>query len=88
MELLLVAEAPPSSPDRYFCFEHLPDHDSLFRHVVRAILAIEPSRSEKPSELRRLTDLGVFLIDLKPEPQEQGALLRCTCPISSPARWR
>jgi hypothetical protein len=75
VELLLVAEAPPSSVDRYFYFEGVPDHDSLFRHVVRAILAIEPSRSEKPSELRRLAARGVFLIDLKPEPKERGETL-------------
>ena len=80
VELLLVAEAPPASPDRYFYFEHVPDHDSLFRHVVRAILAIEPSRSEKPSELRRLADRGVFLIDLTREAEEQGGALEVYVP--------
>jgi hypothetical protein len=37
--------AEARAPDRYFYFEAVRDHDSLFRHVVRAILAIEPSRS-------------------------------------------
>ncbi|MBA3807963.1 MAG: hypothetical protein H0X28_06190 [Solirubrobacterales bacterium] len=72
VELLLIAEAPPSSLDRYFYFEEVPEQDSLFRHVVRAVLAIEPSRAEKESELRSLADRGVFLIDLKPEPKEPG----------------
>ena len=67
IELLLVAEAPPSSLDRYFYFEDVRDQDSLLRHVVRAILAIEPLRSEKASELQWLADRGVFLIDLKRE---------------------
>lgn len=62
-----MAEAPPLSLDRYFYFEDVRDQDSLFRHVVRATLAIEPSRSGKTSELRQLADRGVFLIDLKPE---------------------
>jgi hypothetical protein len=43
--LLLVAEAPPNGLDRYFYFVDVPDQDSLFRHVVRAVLAVEPSRS-------------------------------------------
>jgi hypothetical protein len=69
VELLLIAEAPPAALDRYFYFEDVPDQDSLFRHVVRAVLALDPSRSEKPDQLRRLADRGVFLIDLKPEPK-------------------
>ncbi|HEY2536106.1 MAG TPA: hypothetical protein VGI24_03885 [Solirubrobacteraceae bacterium] len=73
--LLLVAEAPPSGLDRYFYFENVPDQDSLFRHVVRAVLAIEPSRSQKARQLRRLADRGVFLIDLKPDPKLAGESL-------------
>jgi len=80
VELLLVAEAPPSSLDRYFYFGDVPDQDSLFRYVVRAVLATEPSRPDKPSELRRLADLGVFLIDLKPEPKGPGDALEAYVP--------
>lgn len=80
VELLLIAEAPPSSLDRYFYFEEVPDQDSLFRYVIRAVLAIEPSRAEKASELRRLADRGVFLIDLKPEPKEPGDALELYVP--------
>jgi hypothetical protein len=80
VELLLIAEAPPSSLDRYFYFEDVRDQDSLFRHVIRAVLGLEPSRAEKASELRRLTDRGVFLIDLKPEPKEPGDALELYVP--------
>lgn len=72
VELLLVAEAPPSAVDRYFYFEDVPDQDSLFRHVVRAVLVIEPDRAAKAKQLGRLADRGVFLIDLKPEPKQPG----------------
>jgi hypothetical protein len=75
VELLLVAEAPPAALDRYFYFKDVPDQDSLFRHVARAVLAIEPSRSQKPVQLQRLGDRGVFLIDLKPDPKLPGETL-------------
>ncbi|MFI4991426.1 MAG: hypothetical protein ACHQHO_11005 [Solirubrobacterales bacterium] len=58
----------------------MPDQDSLFRYVVRAVLAIEPSRAEKASELRCLADRGVFLIDLKPEPKQPGDALELYVP--------
>ena len=80
MRLLLVAEAPPSSLERYFYFEDVRDQDSLFRHVVRAILALEPLRLEKASELRQLADRRVFLIDLKPEPKRPGETLEAYVP--------
>lgn len=80
VELLLIAEAPPSSLDRYFYFEHVSDHDNLFRHVVRAVLAIEPSRSHKRHQLRELASRGVFLIDLKPDPKEPGGTLEGDVP--------
>jgi hypothetical protein len=73
--LLLVAEAPPNGLDRYFYFVDVPDQDSLFRHVVRAVLAVEPSRSQKASQLQRLVDRGVSLIDLKPDPKLDGESL-------------
>ena len=46
VELLLIAEAPPSALDRYFYFDGVTRHDSLFGHVARAVLGIEPSRSD------------------------------------------
>jgi hypothetical protein len=80
VELLLVAEAPPTALDRYFYFEDVPDQDSLFRHVVRAVLNAEPSRSSKPDLLRTLADRGVFLIDLKLEPKLPGETLEAYVP--------
>lgn len=65
---LLLAEAPPAALDRYFYFEDVPTHDSLFRYVARAILEVEPTRRGKAELLARLRDRSVFLIDLKRDP--------------------
>ena len=80
LELLVVSEAPPAAPDRYFYFEDVPDQDSLFRHVVRAVLEIEPSRSQKPVQLQHLAEHGVFLIDLKSDPKLPGETLEVYAP--------
>jgi hypothetical protein len=80
LALLLVAEAPPSGLDRSFYFEDVLDQDSLFRHVVRAVLAIEPSRAHKARQLQRLAHPGVFLIDLKPDPKLDGETLEAYVP--------
>jgi len=74
IKLLLVAEAPPAALERYFYFEEVATHDSLFRHVARSILKIEPTRGNKAELLSRLRDRGVFLIDLKPNPADGGSL--------------
>jgi hypothetical protein len=66
VDLLLVAESPPTSLDRYFYFEDVQAHDSLFRCVVRTVLEIEPTR-EKAEHLAALRDAGLFLIDLRPD---------------------
>jgi len=68
VELLLVAEAPPAALERYFYFENVSDHDSLFRYVVKGIFETTPGRADKASWLARLKDKGVFLIDLMPDP--------------------
>jgi hypothetical protein len=67
VDLLLVAEAPPSALDRYFYFEDVLTHDALFRHVVRGILGETPSRDKAPY-LDELRDRGVFLVDLSEDP--------------------
>jgi hypothetical protein len=72
--LLLVAEAPPASLDRYFYFTGVRAHDSLFRHVASEILRREPSRENKAEFLGLLRDAGVFLIDLKLDPTDGSAL--------------
>jgi hypothetical protein len=67
VRLLLVAEAPPSALDRYFYFEDVTTHDSLFRHVASGVLGETPTRDKAPylEDLRRR---GVFLLDLCPDP--------------------
>jgi hypothetical protein len=67
VELLLVAEAPPSTLDRFFYFEHVPTHDSLFRYVVRGLLGETPNRDKAPY-LDELTARGVFLVHLCEDP--------------------
>lgn len=67
-----MAEAPPSDLDRYFYFEDVTEHDSLFRYVARELLGAEPTRVGKSILLRRLQEKGVFLIDLSPEPIAKG----------------
>jgi hypothetical protein len=74
VRLLLVAEAPPASVDRYFYFTDVRAHDSLFRHVAGEILRREPSRENKAELLAMLRDAGVFLIDLKLDPADGSQL--------------
>lgn len=74
VELLLIAEAPPADPDRYFYFDNVRDHDSLYRYVVREVLGAEPERDNKPQLLEALRQAGVFLIDLKPDPVDGSPL--------------
>jgi hypothetical protein len=68
VRLLLLAEAPPASPDRYFYFPHVWEQDSLFRYVVRFTLGLEPTRVHKEALLGALRDVGVFLIDVCLDP--------------------
>ncbi len=75
IRLLLVAQAPPSAPDRYFYFPHVSSHDDLFRYVVQAVLRIKPTRDDKPQLLEKLAEAGVFLIDLKDDGPVDGQSL-------------
>ena len=68
VDLLLVAEAPPESPDRYFYFDDVQAHDTLFRETCRALLGREPTR-EKRELLTELQKRAAFLIDLKLDPK-------------------
>lgn len=70
VDLLLIAEAPPSVLDRYFYFPIVPTQDSLFREVARALLSEEPTRENKRDLLKALQSDGVFLIDAVQEPVE------------------
>ena len=71
---LLVAEAPPRGLSRYFYFEHVGAHDSLFRNVFRTMMNKEPDRKAKARHLAELKTAGVFLIDLKESPADDSPL--------------
>jgi hypothetical protein len=75
VRLLLIDEAPPSALDRHFYFDDVETHDTLFRHVVRGVLGVEPSRDKRP-QLAALREAGVFLLDACQEPfsRRRGAL--------------
>lgn len=64
IRLLLVAEAPPCTPERYFYFEHADQHDWLFRYVWEGLFGDKPDRTRKPEHLAGLQRAGVFMIDL------------------------
>lgn len=70
IDLLLVAEAPPSETNRYFYYPDVESHDSLFRETARIILRREPSRENKAELLAELGGRGVFLIDACLDPLE------------------
>lgn len=74
ISLLLVAEAPPREPDRYFYFEDVRTQDALFRYVARMILGEQPTRENKSALLGKLRDRGVFLIDLMLDPVDGSPL--------------
>ena len=67
IDTLLLAEAPPSALDRYFYFEDVSIHDSLFRHVAEAVLGEKPTRDKAPY-LDELRERGWFLVHMSEEP--------------------
>lgn len=72
--LLLVAEAPPQAPDRYFYFEQVASHDWLFRAVVKALFGEGPKQADKPHWLRELKKSGVYLIDASEDPVSSSSI--------------
>ena len=78
VRLLLVAEAPPCTVDRYFYFEDVREQDALFRYVYRGIFGETPTREGKADALAQLRDAGVYLIDVSEEPIADGAKVRLT----------
>ena len=77
VDLLLVAEAPPSNGDRYFYFENVSEQDSLFRYVAKSLLGYVPDRGAKSIALGHLQAKGVFLIDLSEIPADTARLRDC-----------
>lgn len=68
IRLLLIAQTPPEDLDRYFYFPCVPTADYLFQAVVPHFVDEVPARLDKREQLSALRDLGVYVIDLKPEP--------------------
>jgi hypothetical protein len=60
--------------DRYFYFEDVTVHDSLFRHVVQAVLGEKPTRDKAPY-LDELRDRGWFLVHMSDEPFRDRSVL-------------
>ena len=79
IDTLLVSEAPPAALDRYFYFEDVAEHDSLFRHVVQAVLGVKPTRDKAPY-LDELREHGWFLAHMSEDPFRDRAVLRALLP--------
>jgi hypothetical protein len=65
---------PPNGLDRYLYFPTVTKADYLFQAVVPHLLGEEPARLDKRAQLAALRGLGVFLIDLKPDPCDTARL--------------
>lgn len=76
VRLLLVAEAPPCTTDRYFYFTDLKEADSLFRYVYAGVTGKTPTRDDKAAHLDELKSRGVYLIDVCEQPIADGARTR------------
>jgi hypothetical protein len=79
IDTLLVSEAPPSALDRFFYFEDVAEHDSLFRHVVQAVLGEKPTRDKAPY-LDELRERGWFLVHVSEDPFRDRAVLPSLLP--------
>jgi hypothetical protein len=78
VRLLLIGESPPRKDlDRYFYFPEVARADYLFAAVVRHLLGAEAERADRRAQLAALRDLGLFLIDLQPDPCDPRPRERC-----------
>jgi hypothetical protein len=80
--VLFVAEAPPSSLDRYFYFEDVKRKDSLWVELMKAVFGKENwtitkhERRRKREWLLKFQEKGCQLIDAVKEPMDCGDLAR------------
>jgi hypothetical protein len=83
VRLLWIAESPPPVKDgeepRYFYFDPMTRHDSLFREIMKTMFpgcAVPSTGQSKRGLLTRFRDAGAFLIDICEGPRvrsyEQG----------------
>ncbi|HVF80806.1 MAG TPA: hypothetical protein VM884_02690 [Flavisolibacter sp.] len=76
--VLLIAEAPPCNPDRYFYFEDVKVQDSLFLEIMGQLypdqkakyLAAGRSRQLKRELLQAFGEDGYWLLDLWETPND------------------
>lgn len=76
IKALLVAEAPPNTLDRYFYFEDVPTHDSLFLEIMgvlypgakTAYLKSGRDETQKAELLRRFQHDGWWLLNFSEVP--------------------
>ena len=61
---LFIAEAPPGNTERFFYFEDVRSHDSLFWEMTKVLCGVtELERPRKREYLQQFKTLGCFLID-------------------------
>src|SRR5271169_6096216 len=74
IKTLFIAEAPPPfESKRFFYFEDVKTHDSLFWETMRVLYSITGvERSRKAEFLRRFKEDGFFLIDACSSPIPKG----------------
>src|SRR5436190_792583 len=78
IEALLGAGCPPPRLSRYFYFEDVEHHDRLFWSIAKAVTGVVmKDRTDKPIYLEELKRRGVFLIDLKDDPNDRRTWSEC-----------
>ena len=78
---LFIAEAPPCADDRYFYFENVPEQDSLWIELTKAIYKDEfgETKKERPRKgawLRRFCADGHYLIDAVETPEVDAQCIK------------
>lgn len=74
IRVVFIAEAAPENMERFFYYEHVQEHDSLFVNLMRTLYSdcrdadIKEIRRNKQKLLERFRDDGYYLIDALPEP--------------------
>jgi hypothetical protein len=81
INVLLLAEAPPTDPERFFYYEHVPKQDGLFLELMKVLYKTanykpKAVRKNKALLLSRFKHDGFYLIDASSKPIPQGASTR------------
>lgn len=78
IQTLIIAEAPPCTPERYFYFEEVRTHDSLFLEIMGVLYPEQKQRylksrrdpALKEELLEAFREDGFWLLDLSEVPPE------------------